>query len=82
MMKLGSYSTVTMVIYIIYLMSRWISICFELWLNIGISPTTALLLENFTGFDLGTSGYEEKGRCLRFEYLQVGYFPKSARANR
>ncbi|MBA0845804.1 hypothetical protein Goarm_022578 [Gossypium armourianum] len=27
-------------------------------------------LEKFTGFDLGTSEYEEKGRCLRFEYLQ------------
>ncbi|MBA0729278.1 hypothetical protein Golax_025742 [Gossypium laxum] len=45
MMKLGSYSTVTMVIYIIYLMSRWISICFELWPSIGISPTNVLLLE-------------------------------------
>ncbi|MBA0772414.1 hypothetical protein Gotri_007790 [Gossypium trilobum] len=26
-------------------------------------------------FDLGTSGYKKRGRCLRFEYLRVDYFP-------
>ncbi|MFQ6658621.1 hypothetical protein Gotur_027801 [Gossypium turneri] len=39
-------------------------------------------LEKFAGSDLGTFGYEEKGRCLRFEYLRVGYFPQSATAHR
>ncbi|MBA0772438.1 hypothetical protein Gotri_007809 [Gossypium trilobum] len=39
-------------------------------------------LENFAGFDLGTSEYEKKGQCIRFEYLRVGYFLQSARANR
>ncbi|MBA0794838.1 hypothetical protein Gohar_019125, partial [Gossypium harknessii] len=28
------------------------------------------------GFDLGTSGYEEKGRRLRLEYLRVGHLPR------
>ncbi|MBA0772413.1 hypothetical protein Gotri_007790 [Gossypium trilobum] len=32
-------------------------------------------LKNFEGFDLGTSGYKKRGRCLRFEYLRVDYFP-------
>ncbi|MBA0552246.1 hypothetical protein Golob_023075 [Gossypium lobatum] len=45
MTKPNNYSIVTMVICLIYLMSRWISTCFELWLNIGILPTTALLWE-------------------------------------
>ncbi|MBA0796620.1 hypothetical protein Gohar_007374 [Gossypium harknessii] len=38
--------------------------------------------KKFTGFDLGTSGYEEKSRCLRFEYLRVGYLSQSTRAHR
>ncbi|MBA0803775.1 hypothetical protein Gohar_013947 [Gossypium harknessii] len=32
-------------------------------------------LEEFAGFDLGTSGCEEKGRCLHLEYLRVGHLP-------
>ncbi|MBA0668209.1 hypothetical protein Goklo_001149 [Gossypium klotzschianum] len=28
-------------------------------------------LEKFVAFDLGTSGYEEKSRRLRLEYLRV-----------
>ncbi|MBA0573750.1 hypothetical protein Golob_001010 [Gossypium lobatum] len=39
-------------------------------------------LEKFTGFDLGTSRYEEKSQRLRLEYLRVGYFSQSARARR
>ncbi|MBA0615202.1 hypothetical protein Godav_015369 [Gossypium davidsonii] len=39
-------------------------------------------LKKFTRFDLGTSRYEQKGRCLRFEYLRVGYLPKSIKAHR
>ncbi|MBA0820689.1 hypothetical protein Gohar_028313 [Gossypium harknessii] len=33
------------------------------------------LLKKFVGFDLGISKHKEKDRCLRFEYLQVGYLP-------
>ncbi|MFQ6667762.1 hypothetical protein Gotur_033671 [Gossypium turneri] len=44
MTKPISYSTVTMVIYLIYSMSKWISTCSELLPSIGISPITALLL--------------------------------------
>ncbi|MBA0731500.1 hypothetical protein Golax_025676, partial [Gossypium laxum] len=29
------------------------------------------------GFDLGTSGDEKEGRCLRIEYLWVGHLPQS-----
>ncbi|MBA0794839.1 hypothetical protein Gohar_019125 [Gossypium harknessii] len=39
-------------------------------------------LEKFVGFDLGTSGYEEKGRRLRLEYLRVGHLPRSTRAHK
>ncbi|MBA0816270.1 hypothetical protein Gohar_000952 [Gossypium harknessii] len=35
------------------------------------------LLEKFTGFDLGISGYEEKSRRLRLEYLRVDHLPQS-----
>ncbi|MBA0815754.1 hypothetical protein Gohar_000497 [Gossypium harknessii] len=41
----ASYCTVTMVTFLIYSMSRWISTCFKLWLYIGIPYTAALLLE-------------------------------------
>ncbi|MBA0738041.1 hypothetical protein Gogos_011454 [Gossypium gossypioides] len=34
-------------------------------------------LKKFAGFDLGTSGYEEKSRRLRLEYLRVGHFSKA-----
>ncbi|MBA0798389.1 hypothetical protein Gohar_008981 [Gossypium harknessii] len=44
MTKPSSYSIVTMVIFLIYLMSKWISTYSELWPNIGIPPITALLL--------------------------------------
>ncbi|MBA0875753.1 hypothetical protein Goshw_029012 [Gossypium schwendimanii] len=40
------------------------------------------LLKKFAGFDLGTSGYEEKSRHLRLEYLRVDYFHQSTRAHR
>ncbi|MBA0696167.1 hypothetical protein Goari_002747 [Gossypium aridum] len=30
-------------------------------------------LKKFTGFDLGTSKYKEKSRCLRIKYLRVGH---------
>ncbi|MBA0833996.1 hypothetical protein Goarm_006397 [Gossypium armourianum] len=43
MTKPSSYSTITMVIYLIYSMSRWISTCSELWHNIGIRPIAVLL---------------------------------------
>ncbi|MBA0718136.1 hypothetical protein Golax_005898 [Gossypium laxum] len=36
-------------------------------------------LEKFARFDIGTSGHEEKGRCLRIEYLQVSNLPQSTR---
>ncbi|MBA0841202.1 hypothetical protein Goarm_003706 [Gossypium armourianum] len=36
MMKSISYFTVIMVICLFYLISRWTSICFELWPNFGI----------------------------------------------
>ncbi|MBA0614883.1 hypothetical protein Godav_015115 [Gossypium davidsonii] len=44
MTKPSSYSTVTMVIYLIYSMSKWISTCSKLLPSIGISLTAALLL--------------------------------------
>ncbi|MBA0754333.1 hypothetical protein Gogos_020162 [Gossypium gossypioides] len=44
MTKPSSYSTVTMVICLIYLMSKWISTCSELLPNIGIPPIAVLLL--------------------------------------
>ncbi|MBA0648477.1 hypothetical protein Goklo_016188 [Gossypium klotzschianum] len=44
MTKPSSYSIVTMVIFLIYSMSKWISTCSELWPNIGIPSITALLL--------------------------------------
>ncbi|MBA0862612.1 hypothetical protein Goshw_010701 [Gossypium schwendimanii] len=39
------YSTVTMVICFIYLMSKWIRTYSELWPSIRIPPIAALLLE-------------------------------------
>ncbi|MBA0816397.1 hypothetical protein Gohar_001063 [Gossypium harknessii] len=39
-----SYSITTMVICLIYSMSKWISTYFELWPSIGIPPIAALLL--------------------------------------
>ncbi|MBA0876055.1 hypothetical protein Goshw_010150 [Gossypium schwendimanii] len=39
-----SYSTMNMVIYLIYLMSKWISLYSELFPNIGISSIAASLL--------------------------------------
>ncbi|MBA0669680.1 hypothetical protein Goklo_024140 [Gossypium klotzschianum] len=44
MMKPNSYSTVTMVIHLIYSMSKWISTYSELWPSIGIPPIAASLL--------------------------------------
>ncbi|MBA0702273.1 hypothetical protein Goari_022369 [Gossypium aridum] len=46
MTKLSSYSTETMVIRLIYSMSKYISTYFELLPNIGIPLIVALLLEN------------------------------------
>ncbi|MBA0878759.1 hypothetical protein Goshw_008006 [Gossypium schwendimanii] len=82
MAKPSSYSTMTMVICLIYSMSKWISTYFELLLNIGILPIATSLLGRFAGFDLGTSGYEEKMRRLHLEYLRVGHLPQSTRAYR
>ncbi|MBA0818477.1 hypothetical protein Gohar_021817 [Gossypium harknessii] len=45
MTKLSSYSTKSMVIRLIYSMSKYISTYFELLPNIGIPPIVALLLE-------------------------------------
>ncbi|MBA0614960.1 hypothetical protein Godav_015166 [Gossypium davidsonii] len=45
MTKPSSYSTITMGIYLIYLMSKWISTCSEPLPGIGIPPITVLLLE-------------------------------------
>ncbi|MBA0817586.1 hypothetical protein Gohar_021198 [Gossypium harknessii] len=45
MTKPSSYSTVTMVICLVYLMSKWISTHYKLWPSIGIPPITVLLLE-------------------------------------
>ncbi|MBA0701039.1 hypothetical protein Goari_022660 [Gossypium aridum] len=39
-------------------------------------------LKKFVGFELGTSGYEEKRRSLHLEYLRVGHLPQSTRAYR
>ncbi|MBA0855370.1 hypothetical protein Goshw_012679 [Gossypium schwendimanii] len=47
MAKPSSYFTVTMVICLIYSMSKWISTYSELWPSIGIPPIVALLLERF-----------------------------------
>ncbi|MBA0805148.1 hypothetical protein Gohar_004689 [Gossypium harknessii] len=44
MMKPSSYSTLTIVIYLIYSMSKWISTYSKLLPSIGIPPTTVLLL--------------------------------------
>ncbi|MBA0852776.1 hypothetical protein Goshw_009659 [Gossypium schwendimanii] len=44
MTKPSSYSIVTMVIFLIYLMSKWISTYFELLLSFGIPPIAASLL--------------------------------------
>ncbi|MBA0783296.1 hypothetical protein Gotri_001030 [Gossypium trilobum] len=63
-------------------MSKWISTYFELMPSIGIPSIAASLLENFTGFDLGTFGYEEKSRRLCLEYLRVDHLPQSTRAYR
>ncbi|MBA0577061.1 hypothetical protein Golob_024122 [Gossypium lobatum] len=43
-MKPNSYSTVTMVICLIYSMSKWISTYSELWHSIGIPPIATSLL--------------------------------------
>ncbi|MBA0613559.1 hypothetical protein Godav_013968 [Gossypium davidsonii] len=43
--KPSSYFTVTMVICLIYSMSKWIRTYSELWPSIGIPPTVVLLLE-------------------------------------
>ncbi|MBA0661538.1 hypothetical protein Goklo_005819 [Gossypium klotzschianum] len=40
----SSYSTVNMVFYLIYSMSKWIITYFELLPNIGILPIAALVL--------------------------------------
>ncbi|MBA0566547.1 hypothetical protein Golob_011356 [Gossypium lobatum] len=44
MTKPSSYSTMTMVIYLIYSMSKWTSTYSELLLNIGIPPIATSLL--------------------------------------
>ncbi|MBA0729279.1 hypothetical protein Golax_004658 [Gossypium laxum] len=44
MMKPKNYFTVTMVIYLIYSMSKWINTYSKPWPNIRISSITALLL--------------------------------------
>ncbi|MBA0678483.1 hypothetical protein Goari_019826, partial [Gossypium aridum] len=49
MTKPSSYSTKTMVICLIYSMSKWISTYFELLPSIGISPIAASLLESIYG---------------------------------
>ncbi|MBA0624238.1 hypothetical protein Godav_009628 [Gossypium davidsonii] len=45
MMKQSSYTTITMVTYLIYSMSKWISTYSELWPSISIPSMTTLLLE-------------------------------------
>ncbi|MBA0798601.1 hypothetical protein Gohar_009181 [Gossypium harknessii] len=45
MTKSSSYSTVNMVICLIYSMSKWISTYFEILPNIGIMPIATSLLE-------------------------------------
>ncbi|MBA0820069.1 hypothetical protein Gohar_022102 [Gossypium harknessii] len=37
-------------------------------------------LEKSVGFDLGTSGCEEKSRCFCLQYLWASYLPQSTRA--
>ncbi|MBA0754789.1 hypothetical protein Gogos_021713 [Gossypium gossypioides] len=44
MTKPSSYSTETMVIFLIYSMSKWINTYFELLPSIGIPPIVASLL--------------------------------------
>ncbi|MBA0672517.1 hypothetical protein Goklo_024347 [Gossypium klotzschianum] len=44
MTKSSSYSTVNMVIYLIYSMSKWIKTYFDLLPSIGIPPIAASLL--------------------------------------
>ncbi|MBA0743620.1 hypothetical protein Gogos_006285 [Gossypium gossypioides] len=44
MTKPSNYSTITMVIYLIYSMSKWISTYSELWPSIRIPPIAVLLL--------------------------------------
>ncbi|MBA0673326.1 hypothetical protein Goklo_025107 [Gossypium klotzschianum] len=44
MTKSNSYSTVNMMVYLIYSMSKWISTYFELLPSIGIPPIAASLL--------------------------------------
>ncbi|MBA0756301.1 hypothetical protein Gogos_021880 [Gossypium gossypioides] len=44
MTKPSSYSIVTMVICLIYSMSKWISTYYELWPSIGIPPIPTLVL--------------------------------------
>ncbi|MBA0679623.1 hypothetical protein Goari_011382 [Gossypium aridum] len=46
MTKPSSYSIVTMVICLIYSMSKWISTYSELLISFGIPPITASLLES------------------------------------
>ncbi|MBA0664923.1 hypothetical protein Goklo_004860 [Gossypium klotzschianum] len=46
MTKPSSYSTVTMMIFLTYSMSKWISTYSDLLLSIGILPIAASLLES------------------------------------
>ncbi|MBA0873882.1 hypothetical protein Goshw_008644 [Gossypium schwendimanii] len=77
MTKPSNYSTVTMVTFLIYSMSRWISMCFELWLYIEISFTVALLLESLQDLILAHPNTKKKVDVFALSIYRLVIFPKA-----
>ncbi|MBA0753563.1 hypothetical protein Gogos_019821 [Gossypium gossypioides] len=78
-----SYSTITMVIFLIYSMSKWISTYSELWPNIGIPPTAALLLGRIQaeiGYSRAANVPTFLKKLMSITRMKVGHLPQSTRA--
>ncbi|MBA0701038.1 hypothetical protein Goari_022660 [Gossypium aridum] len=77
MMKPSSYSTMTMVIYLIYSMSKWISTYSELLLNIGIPPIANSLLESLWDLSLAHPDTKKRGEVFTLSIYGLVIFPKA-----
>ncbi|MBA0738494.1 hypothetical protein Gogos_011840 [Gossypium gossypioides] len=80
-----SYSTVTMVICLIYSMSKWISTCSELWPNIGIALVAALLsgrIQAEKAYSRAASVPTFLKNLISIIGMRVGHLPQSTRTHR
>ncbi|MBA0699360.1 hypothetical protein Goari_001006 [Gossypium aridum] len=76
MMKPSSYSITTMVIYLIYSMSKWISTYFELWPSIGIPPIVDLLLRSLWDLILAHPDTKKRVDVFALSIYGLVIFPK------